>query len=115
MTFIDLTSAAAHAAHLDLVRAPWMISLESEISEYMQGAFSVAVIEIPEKTTRLRVEAAIAATVAQCSACCSSPQWLRNDSPVEAIRSTGLWQVQGVNGRIISEDELESISAVVRY
>lgn len=90
---LDLTPRAArerYGARIDLAKQK---RIERRVSDYIQDAFSFAVVQIDEKKERLRLESRIISTVSLCDACKPSRNWLGSSSPKEKIRESGLWIV----------------------
>lgn len=83
-------------------------SLEKQITKEINDNFSFVLIEVNDKTYRLYLEMAIIATIAQGDSK-PSKNWLGNHSPVEKIRDFGLWQVQGLKRKPITDEDLKYI------
>lgn len=85
-------------------------SLEDKISEYIRNNMSFRYLIISKQEDRLGdngFEKRLIGTVAACSCCKPSQNWLGGCSPIEKINVSGLWQVQHLNSRGISEIEKE--------
>lgn len=103
---IDYTTKANRLAHGHRRNLQKESGIESQISAYLQANMTFAVVDVPEKAARLQFEAKMISTVAQCKACCPSKTWRGRHSPVKKIRESGLWQVQGLGGNVLSAAEL---------
>lgn len=90
----DLTSRAARDRHADHVDQSALGEVEARVSGYMRDRFDFAVLEVPDRGERLRLERGLIGTVAHCSDCQPSRDWLGKQSPIVAIRKCGLWQTQ---------------------
>lgn len=66
-------------------------STEEEVSKYMRQFFSFAVIEIPEKSERLKYEAKLIGTISNCQECKPSKNWLGHYATQIKIKESGLW------------------------
>lgn len=105
----DLTSRSARTAYsstLDLVK---LKEVEKWVSAYIQSNFSFAVIEIPNKEERLRLESKIISTVSLCDECGPSGNWLGLKSPKEKICKSGLWLVNELYKEPLGEFDLDYI------
>lgn len=83
-------------------------ALEERITHYINDNFTFCLIQVDDKEYRLYLEMAIIATIAQGTSH-PSDHWLGLDSPVEKIRTYGLWQVQGLKREPITYEDLEYI------
>lgn len=88
--------------------------LEKQITSFVKENFSFVVIKIDNKDVRLELEKRLIATINDCRECKPSNEWLGLSSPVEKIRNSGLWLVQGLKGRCLSEDDLRFIKTNIR-
>jgi hypothetical protein len=102
----DLTTRAARMLHRELMGNERQGQIECEVSSYIQTNFSFAVVEVPEKIDRLRIESRIISTVSNCMKCGPSSTWLGLDSPVKKICDSGLWLVNGLYKESLSEEEM---------
>jgi hypothetical protein len=89
-------------------------ALETQITEWLRSRKSFRFILVDDKNIRERLEAHCIGTVAFCSSCRPSPHWLGRHSPIQAIRESGLWNVQHVNGPGIDESDKRIIEAAVK-
>jgi len=73
--------------------------VEQEVSDCIRASFSFVILPTTEdKELRLRIEKGLIATVSLCPDCRPSADWLGLSSPKAAIRRSGLWLVQYLNG-----------------
>ena len=87
--------------------------VESEITARLRESFSFRFIIVDGKGTRRGLEQQIIGTVAQCSQCCESKNWLGTDSPKPEIRESGLWQIQHLKASALSPAETDFLSNAV--
>jgi len=106
---LDLTTRAAKDQHGHRVNTELQAEIETRVSEYIQGKFSVALIEVATKDDRLRLEARLISTVSRCQTCSPSDGWLGRCSPKAKIRESGLWQVNELYKAPFSEHELTAL------
>ena len=106
---IDLTSRAAREQHGSAIDRAALEEIEHQVSAYMRSNLSFSVIEVPEKSTRLRLEAGLIATVNRCADCSPSKTWLGNFSPKLQIARSGLWLVQGLDAEPLTRPEWNAI------
>lgn len=105
---IDFTTRASREQQGHLRNTDYQQALETEVTAYMQRAFSFTVIQIDDARDRLWLEAKIIATVAQCQECKASPLWLGKVSPKEKIRASSLWLVNELDSEPFTEPELST-------
>lgn len=110
---LDTTSAEERNANSKWVDIEFEKQLEERISNYIQEKLSFCIIKVNTKEERLYWESKIASTLAQADDIVPSPEWLGNYSPKEKIRESGLWQVNGLEGEIITEEELHKLAALL--
>lgn len=106
---IDLTTKAArekHGCHIDMDK---LRLAEEAVSKYMNGNFSFVVLEIKERADRLTIEESCIATIANCSECGPSKNWLGLHHPNPTIKESGLWNVQGLDGPLLDKTDMEGI------
>lgn len=90
--------------------------VESRVSDYMRGAFTVCVFKVESKDERLRFEEAIIATLNQAEDFKDSisDKWLGNSSPEKKIRQSGMWLKQGLNAKPLTNDEMIRLTELIR-
>ena len=83
-------------------------SLENRISLRIQSHFSFVCIMSSKKDERLDLEGKIISTVNNCMDCRKSDSWLGNEIPDAQmkIKQSGLWLMNKLNGRQLSERDV---------
>jgi hypothetical protein len=82
--------------------------IEAEVTRLLQENFSFRFVVLEGQSVRMGsegLEARLIGTVAGCSACGPSPGWLGQHSPKAKIRQSGLWQVQHLRARPLTEPD----------
>jgi Fe-S cluster biosynthesis and repair protein YggX len=102
----DLTSRVNREKYLPLLNIKKQKEVEREVTKYIQDNFSFAIIEEKSKDKRVELESKIISTVSHCIECKSSNLWLGNSSPVDKIKKSGLWLVQGLYRTPLNKEEL---------
>ena len=110
---LDLTSRKSRERHHGDVDPERQRQLEGEVTGRIQQSFSFVTIPVAEKEARLALEKALIATVAACSECQASREWLGRFSPKPKIRDSGLWQEQHLGSTPLRARELEEV--IVRH
>ena len=105
----DLTSRKAKQEYGAFIDPKKQSQVENKVSSYMKHNLSFAVIPLEEKLKRLELEAKMISTVSHCDRCHPSEDWLGLYSPVWAIRKSGLWLTQHLNGSIVTSEDLDFI------
>ena len=108
----DLTTRANKDKYSSLVDFEKQKSTEKEVSQYIKNNFSFAIFEVKSKTDRLNFESNLISTISLCEDCKSSSQWLGQSSPIQKIKESGLWLVQGLYKTPLNSDELEEIKSL---
>ena len=109
----DLTTRESKDRLLPLLDTDKQKQIEKEVTSYIQGHFSFSVFDIPTKEDRLNLESKIISTVSLCQECKPSEGWLGSSSPVQKIRESGLWLVQGLYKTPLNEDDSAKIENLI--
>lgn len=110
---LDTTSAEEKKTNSHLVDVEFEKQIERRISKYIQENLSFCVFRMDIKEQRLFWEKKISSTLAQSTELRPSSGWLGNFSPKEKIRASGLWQVNGLDGECITDNELENLKRIL--
>ncbi len=94
------------SSRLDEVRQQ---EVENEVSEYLRKHFTFTVLVAGTKGKRIKTERDLLSTLASCSHCCPSPNWLGLQHPNPTIQSVGLWNIQGLKGPPLAEKDIDGI------
>ncbi|MHB9033545.1 MAG: hypothetical protein ACYC6L_10900 [Anaerolineae bacterium] len=110
---IDRTSKAVRDNPKRQVDLKRLQQVERLVSRRIQEYFSFVIIPAPIRDDRHALEADLIATVAQCDECHPSSAWLGRYSPNEKIRSSGLWQVQHLDGQPMDADDVAVLRSLL--
>jgi len=108
----DLTSKQKRTVYAHLLDRERQNAIETLVTEHIIGNFLFSVIPVDDVRYRLILESALIATVAHCHGCRASVNWLGNYSPVAAIRSSGLWLKQHLDGKTLSDQQLSALHEI---
>ncbi len=106
---LDLTTKKQreeYGRHVDKNR---LAEIEKNVSDYINENFSFAVLLAEDKEDRLRIEAGMLSTIAQCSECKASTHWLGGHHHNHTIRESSLWNIQGLNKIPLTLEEVNSL------
>ena len=110
---IDLTTQKAREMNAHQIDKAKLQEIENEVTSYMIKAFSFAALSFEQKAERLEVEERPLSTIFCCRDCGPSDAWLGRSHPKSAIiRNSGLWNVQGVTGPVLSLGEARRIAGI---
>ena len=90
--------------------------MEKKISSYIHENLSFVIFEVKTKEKRLFWEERIIATLSKAAnrgEIKPSDKWLGNFSPIEKIRNSGLWLVQGLDKEGLTEEEFEKLKLLI--
>jgi hypothetical protein len=104
---LDLTTREGKEKFGSLIDKEKQKRIEKEVSDYIQNNFSFIVFPIENKEKRLEIESKIISTISLCNDCKPSSNWLGLYSPKDKIKESGLWLVNELNKKEISNEELE--------
>jgi hypothetical protein len=110
---IDLTPAAARAKHGQRINVKKLASVEKRVSDYLQKDMSFAVVSIDTKEERLRLESRIISTISLCDVCQPGTHWLGNSSPKSKIRESGLWIVNELYKKPLTDKDFIDLKRAV--
>ncbi|MGN6617530.1 MAG: hypothetical protein ACTHJ5_10170 [Ilyomonas sp.] len=105
----DTTSVVNQGKFSHLLNPIFESQLEKRISDFIQTNLSFSVFKIDDKDERLYWEKKIIASLAQSSDIKPSESWLGLHSPKEKIRLSGLWQVNELAGKRLTQLEVEEL------
>ena len=108
----DLTARANKDKYSSLVDFKKQKLIEEEVSQYIKNNFSFAIFEVKSKTDRLNFESKLISTISLCEDCKPSNQWLGQSSPIQKIKESGLWLVQGLYKTPLNSDDLVRIKSL---
>lgn len=111
---IDFTTINKKAEYGHLINHKFQSQIESEVSKYIQNNFSFCVFEVTDIDKRLELESRLISTVSACSQCGPSNNWLGRYSPVEKIKSSGLWQVNELYNLPLSVEDLDYLVLLLK-
>lgn len=87
--------------------------VERDVSAYMRVNLSFSVIPVASAESRLRLGAAIIATLHQAKDFAPSDGWLGHYSTEPEIRASGLWQKRGLDAEPLTADESLQLARII--
>lgn len=112
----NLLKSEARAAVLGERNIGLETAIENEVTELLRGSFSFRFIRLEEERLRMGAEGlerALVGTLARCSQCRPSEEWLGLSSPNRHITEKGLWQLHYLKAAGLSEDQRSVLSAAM--
>ena len=106
------TSNKKHTATIDKKKET---EIENVVSDYLHNNISFVCFPIINKEDRLRIEEALISLLNRSDDFHPDNNWLGEFSPVDRIRSSGLWLTQGLEAEPLIADELGLIKDSVRF
>lgn len=110
---LDLTTRESKDKHSSGIDFAKQKEVEKMVTKYIQEKFSFVVFEIRDKKKRLKLESKIISTVSSCEECKPSKSWLGLFSPKEKIRNSGLWLVNELNKKQLSDKNFEELKKLL--
>jgi len=102
---LDLTTHEARQMYKNVIDFSKQKHVEQQVTQYIQNNFRFVVFWVDEKEKRLDWESKIISTVSLCTECQPSSSWLGKFSPKEKIQQSGLWIVNELNKKPLSDSE----------
>ena len=111
---VDLTSSKSKATNGCKIDVRKKDETEKRVTKYIRDQFSfVVILSARGKSDRLELEERLIATISLCMICKPSSSWLGLHSPVEKIRRSGMWNVQGLWKETgVSKDDLKKLQSL---
>jgi len=107
---LDLTTRAAKEKYSRSIDFKKQKRVERRVSKYIQNSFTFCILQVDNKSKRLKLESKIISTISCCWECGGSKEWLGNYSPKSKIKESGLWLVNELWKIPLTCKELESLS-----
>jgi len=111
---IDLTTREAKEKFGSTIDIEKKLLVEKIVSEYIQNNFQFVVFAIEDKEERMLFESKIISTLSACKECGPSDNWLGQYSPKQKIQQSGLWLVNGLNKKPLSENEINRLKTLTK-
>jgi hypothetical protein len=89
--------------------------IEKKVSHYVSTRMRFRCVSIPDRAERNRLERALIATLAACTICRPSPDWLGLHAYLVAVRASGLWNSQFTDGIPLALKELERFKVLTKF
>ena len=111
---LDLTTREAKEKFSSLIDSKKQAEIEKQVSDYIQKNFHFVVFRVDDKDKRLELESKIISAVSLCEECKPSDNWLGLCSPKEKIREGGLWLVNELYKKPLSEKDIENLKLLTK-
>jgi len=87
--------------------------IEERVSALLCARFKFRCVEIRHRNERDRYERLLIATLAQCSVCVPSENWLGRHAYSSTVRQAGLWNQKYAEGPTLGTEDLELFARIV--
>jgi hypothetical protein len=104
---IDLTSKKAREKHGAKVNKIKLSKVEAKVTRHIMKHVSLAVL--PIKADWVSCERRLLSTIFACKECGASETWLGKSHPDTVISEGGLWNVQDLNGPVLTLREAKKL------
>ncbi len=111
---IDLTTRNNKNKYGSLIKQEYQSQIEREVSKYIQDSFSFCVFKVEDKDKRKKLESKLISTISLCNECSPSKKWLGWYSPKEKIKESGLWQVNELYKKPLSENDFLELELLIK-
>jgi hypothetical protein len=105
----NLTSRENRERYGAFIDAETLARVEEEVSDFLRENFTFAALAISGARQRIAIKHALLATVASCSECYASANWLGRFHPDGRVQRVGLWNIQGVNRTALNPEEVRAL------
>lgn len=112
---IDMHKSENTRNHGHLIDDRLEAEIETKISEYLRNNITFVTFPVEDEEERLRLEEGIISTLTNDPSFGPSNNWFGLYCPVSEIAKSGLWNRQGLNGKPLSDVELERVKWLVRF
>lgn len=111
---IDFTNKKSRKTKGHLRNIKLEKKIEGQISRILRENFSFRFIEIKNEMGSEGLESRLIGTVAQCQLCKPSVRWLGQYSPKSEIRESGLWLVQHLRNKGLTNKDKIKIANIIK-
>ncbi|MBI5880965.1 hypothetical protein HZB90_02440 [archaeon] len=111
---LDLTPRKSKDKHSDSIDFRKQEEIEKRVTSYMRDNFSFVVFRVDDKDKRHELESKIISTISLCDECKPSKGWLGLASPKEKIRESGLWLVNELYKKPLSDKEINELKKMIK-
>jgi len=111
---LDLTSRKDREKYGHMVSFKRQARIEKTVTEYIQNQLSFVVFQVDNKEERLSLESKMISTVSLCKECGPSRNWLGLSSPKTKTRESGLWLVNELFKKPLTENDLKKLKQLCR-
>ncbi|WAA08973.1 DUF6884 domain-containing protein [Fervidibacillus albus] len=111
----DSQKSASESKYANFTREKFTTELEAKISRYLRNNITFVCFPVDEKSDRLRLEEGIIASLNKYPTFGPSKNWFGLNSPISAIAKSGLWNKQGLQGKPLSDEELDRVKWLARF
>jgi len=87
--------------------------LERQITKIMRETFTFRFIKIENEMGGAGLESKLIGTIAHCELCKPSKKWLGQFSPKEEIRKSGLWLIQHLASKGITQEDRFKLKTII--
>lgn len=112
---IDMHNSENKRNYSYLVNEELETELEAKISRYLRDNITFVCFPVDKEAERLRLEEGIIASLNRHPSFGPSSNWLGLNSPIAEIASSGLWNRHGLQGKPLSDEELERVKWLARF
>lgn len=95
------------ANNLGKINRDFETRYENRVSDYIKSNFTFIIIpNLTDEVKRIRLEKRLIATFAQAEGKTISENWLGKFHPDSKISNSGLWNIQGIKGLSLTEEDI---------
>jgi hypothetical protein len=105
---IDMTRMSNKLKYEHLIDSDHQNNIEEKVMHYVQNNITLAVLQIEDFNSRLSILPKLISTISICKECYPSINWLGLHSPVDKIKSSGLWQINKLYKEQLTMEELKT-------
>lgn len=88
--------------------------VEKKVSNYISTHMRFRCVSIPNRAERNQLEQALVATLALCTVCHPSPEWLGLCAYSKSVQVSGLWNSQFTDGKPMPVEEIERFKQLAK-
>lgn len=103
---LDISKPEAIAIYAGKINHDYQARIERQVTQYLQNNITFVCIQVDDPSLRLRLEEGLISTLAHSVDFYASDQWLGRLNPKQKLANSSLWNIQGLDARPLSDDEL---------
>lgn len=106
---LDTSKPDVLAKNTGKIDRDYQARIEKQVTKYLQSNITFVCIQVDDPSLRLRIEEGLISTLAHSADFEATEHWLGRLNPKQKLANSALWNIQGLDARPLSADELSTV------